>query len=195
MKCVLLASGEGIRMRPLTLAHPKTLLTVHNKPIIKYIFESLPDEITEVIVVIKYLREQIRSFLGEEYMGKKITIAFGSEKGNAYSFLNIRKYLKDERFLLIYGDEMPTKDNVKRCLSKDLSVLMFESQKTKQLEIDGVMVLHTDIFNYKPLDENFKSLVDQFIKDHKVSFVTAKDFVGELNTPYDLKRAERIVHE
>lgn len=190
MKAIVLASGEGIRMRPLTLKTPKPLLKVNGKPIIDYVLESLPENITEVIIVIKYLGEQIEKHVGKTFKGKKITYVEGSDRGNAYSFLNTLPYLKNERFLLIYGDELPSFENVSRCLSKNLSVLMFN--KNGVWIKDGVMVLNTDIFNYQPKDENFSTMVDQFIQDHPTMyFIEARNFVGELNTPEALKEVER----
>jgi NDP-sugar pyrophosphorylase family protein len=184
MKCIILASGKGLRMRPLTAKTPKPMLKVNGKPIITYVLESLPDEIDEVIIVVKYLGNQIKKYIGIEYHGKRVRYVTGSDKGNAYSFLNTRKHLKDERFLLIYGDEMPNSANVKKCLSKKLSVLTFEDSVK-----DGVMVLNTDIFNYKPKkDAQFSTMVDLFIRDHKVTMVKAKNFIGEINTPEQLER-------
>jgi NDP-sugar pyrophosphorylase family protein len=184
MKCVILASGKGVRMGSLTKKTPKPMLKVNGSPIIDYVLDSLPDEIDQIIIVVKYLGNQIKKYIGKEYHGKRVRYVTGSYKGNAYSFLATRKYLKNERFLLIYGDEMPNPFNVEKCLSKKLSVLTFG----KSIK-DGVMVLNTDIFNYKPSDGvNFSTMVDLFVHDHKVSMVKAKRFVGEINTPEQLER-------
>ena len=54
MKCVILAAGEGIRMRPLTLENPKPLLEIAGKPLIGHIVETLPSEIDELVLVVGY---------------------------------------------------------------------------------------------------------------------------------------------
>ena len=54
MKAVILAAGEGIRMRPLTLTKPKPMLEVLGKPLLQHILEALPDAINEIIIVIGY---------------------------------------------------------------------------------------------------------------------------------------------
>ena len=116
----------------------------------------------------------------------KIKYVTGSDKGNAYSFLATEKYLKDERFLLMYGDEIPNPSDVEECLEKDLSILTFDGGI-----YNGVMVLNTDIFEHELTDGLFRTLVEEFVKDHKVSFIEARNFVGGINTPSDLARVER----
>ena len=177
MKCVILAAGRGERMMPLTTYTPKPLLTVLDEPLINWVLSSLPPKkIDEIIIVVKYRANQIKQYIGKSFENKKIKYVMGSSRGNAYSFLATRKYLKDERFLLIYGDEIPEYRDVQKCMSRDLSILTFDGGKK-----DGVMVLNTDIFNYKPKNGNFSSMVDLFIKEHKVSMVKPTyNFLGEI---------------
>lgn len=222
MKAVILAAGEGKRMGPLTLGTPKPLLKVNSKPIIDYVLESFPPEIDEVIVVVKFLGEQIKKHIGKKYRGMRIRYVPGSDKGNAYSFMAASKYLEDARFLLVYGDEIPDPIDVKNCLTKDLSILVFKPRdpkvcgiaylrkdgtirkiiekpkKTKSdLAIGGMMVLNTNIFNYTPLPTRgefyFSSMVGLFARDHKVFPIKARDFVGDLTVPQDLIRVGNIL--
>ena len=79
MKAVILAAGEGVRMRPLTLERPKPLLEVLGKPLIAYTFEALPDVVDEVIVIVKYKEEMVRAFLGSSFLGKKVTYVVQNE--------------------------------------------------------------------------------------------------------------------
>jgi NDP-sugar pyrophosphorylase family protein len=182
-----MAGGRGERMMPLTADTPKSLLRISGIPIIDYIFASLPEGVDEVIVVIKYLGNQIKDYLRTDHMDKKVRYITASDKGIAYSLLKTSKYLKNERFILIYGDEIPNPVNVKRCLEEDLSVLTFDFGKR-----NGVMVLNTDIFDYRPTD--FNDMLTEFMKDNKVILVEAEDFIGEINTIRNLKKAERKLH-
>ena len=68
MQCVILAAGEGTRMRPLTLAMPKPLVPVCGVPLIEHIVRPLPKVIDELIIVIGYKGEMIREYCGEEFM-------------------------------------------------------------------------------------------------------------------------------
>ncbi len=188
MKCIILVAGRGIRMMPLTKDTPKPLLKVNGIPIIDYVLYYLPKEIDEIIIVVDYLGEQIKKHIGNRHDGIKVTYVQGSDKGNAYSFLATKKYLKNERFLLIYGDEMPNAENIEVCMDEGLSVLTYGENK-----IDGVMVLNTDIFKYKP-DVDFVNMVEQFVKNRHVRRIKAENFIGGINTPEDIKRVEAILN-
>ena len=125
-------------------------------------------------------------------------------------------------FLFVYGDEIPDPVDIKNCLAKDLSMLTFKSHTpqahgivslrtdgtigriveksknpTSNLAVDGVMVLHTDIFNYALSrtkgEYYFSTLVGRFVRDHKVFSVTSKHFIGDITTPADLVRVGQIL--
>ncbi len=192
MKLVILAAGQGVRMRPLTLKTPKPLLKVGGRTLIHHVLVSFPapSDIDEIIIVVDYLGDQIKKFLGKSVRGRNIRYVQGSDKGNVYSFFATRKYLKNERFLLMYGDEIPNAVNVEKCLEEDLSILTFDKGV-----YDGVMVLNTDIFSYEPTDEMFKTLVKKFVNNHEVSFIEAENFVGGINTPDDILRVEKELYD
>ena len=59
MKAVILCAGEGERMKPATSNTPKPLLLVGDKPILFYIFNSLPSDITEVFLIIQEKYESL----------------------------------------------------------------------------------------------------------------------------------------
>ncbi len=73
MQAVILAAGEGVRMRPLTLTKPKPLLEVLGKPLIRYATEGLPKEVTELIIVLGYRGEQIKAYCGTSFCGRTVT--------------------------------------------------------------------------------------------------------------------------
>ena len=222
MKAVILAAGQGMRMRPLTLNTPKPLLRVNGKPIIDYILESFPTEINEVIISVKYLAGQIKKHVNKK-SGFKVRYVVGSDKGSAYSFIAARKHLNDERFLVVQGDDIPHPDDIANCLKKDLSYLTFESHNpqahgigylrkdgsikkiiekpkktTSTLGVNGVMVLNTNIFNYSPTlirgEYYFSTMIGAFVRDHKVFPVANMGLIGDITTPKDLIRAGKILN-
>lgn len=143
MQCVILAAGEGVRMRPLTNDTPKPLLKVLEKPLIEYHFESLPREIHEVIVVVGYLADKISDFLGTEFLGKKIKYVFQSKKEGTFAALKIcESYLDEENFLLLYADDLVSPKSLSRCVeSHNLCVLLASVDDPKHF---GVAVLDPD---------------------------------------------------
>lgn len=66
MKAVILAAGEGVRCRPLTLARSKVMLPVANKPILEHIIQALAENgIKEIILVVGYKKERIMDYFGD----------------------------------------------------------------------------------------------------------------------------------
>ena len=68
MKAVIVAAGESKRLRPLTDELPKCMLPVEGKPIIERSIDILRDHgISEIGLVVGYLKEKIISTLGQNY--------------------------------------------------------------------------------------------------------------------------------
>lgn len=110
MKAVILAAGEGTRMRPFTRGQPKVMLPVGNRPILDYIVEALArNGVRDIVMVVGYRKERIMSYFGD---GKewKIKIQYVHQErqlGTAHALKTAEKYIKDdERFLVIAGDNI-----------------------------------------------------------------------------------------
>ena len=114
-------------MRPLTLTAPKQLLEVGGKPILVHIFENLPEEVGEVVLVVGYMGDKIRDYFGDKFLGRKISYVEQREKlGTADALWRCRDILGGERFLMLYGDDILDKASIERCLAHDLSLLIKE---------------------------------------------------------------------
>lgn len=111
MKAIILAAGKGTRLTPLTLDTPKPLLVIQGTPILDRIFQSLPEEIDEVIVVVKYLKEKIEEHVNKAGYPQKIHIVEQGEKTGTFGSLLYAKDLLDdnEKFLVLNGDDMHEK--------------------------------------------------------------------------------------
>jgi len=108
MKAIILAAGEGKRMRPLTLTTPKPMLEVLGKPLLHHIIDSLPKAINELIIVIGYKGDQIKKYFGSDFEGRKIQYVLQKEQlGTAHGLWLCKEYLKPkERFLFMVGDDL-----------------------------------------------------------------------------------------
>ena len=107
MKSVVLAAGEGTRLRPLTEDKPKGMVEVDGEPILTHCFEQLADlGADEFVVVVGYLKEEIIDHYGDEFDGIPITYTHQREqKGLAHALLTVEEYVDDE-FMLILGDNI-----------------------------------------------------------------------------------------
>jgi hypothetical protein len=103
VKAVVLAGGEGTRLRPLTLMRPKPMLAVGPEPAIHYILSQLSQQgFKEIIMVTGYLGDQIMDYLGDgSRWGLQITYAVKPDEfvcGTAGS-LKLVQHLLDDTFI------------------------------------------------------------------------------------------------
>jgi mannose-1-phosphate guanylyltransferase/phosphomannomutase len=108
VKAVVMAGGEGSRLRPLTVGRPKPMVPIVNKAVIAHIFDLLKHHgITEVIVTLRYMASAIQDFFGDgSSIGLKITYSVEeSPLGTAGSVKNAARYL-DDTFVVISGDSL-----------------------------------------------------------------------------------------
>lgn len=126
MKAIILAAGEGKRMRPLTLETPKPMIEVLGKPLLHRLIEALPPEITEVIIVIGYKGEQIRSYFGDTWGGRQI-VYVQQEKpmGTGHALALCQKLISSgERFMFMVGDDIHSPVALARLLKHRYAVLV-----------------------------------------------------------------------
>ena len=66
MKSVVLAAGEGTRLRPLTRTRPKPMLPIGNQPLLEHVLEAAREAgIDEFVFVVGYKRERIQNHFGD----------------------------------------------------------------------------------------------------------------------------------
>ena len=120
MKAVILAAGEGKRLRPFTETMPKVMLPVANKPILEYVFDAVKKSgIDEIIVVVGYKKEVIMEYF-EDYEDVKITYVTQSKQlGTAHALLQAKKQIK-ESFIVLAGDGIIDQKSISK-LIKDPS--------------------------------------------------------------------------
>ena len=109
MKAVVMAGGEGTRLRPLTTNRPKPLVPVLGKPIAQHILEHLKRAgVDEVILTLYYLGDEIRSYFGDgSELGLKLIYSVEeSPLGTAGSVKQAEEYLKDDTFIIVSGDAL-----------------------------------------------------------------------------------------
>ena len=109
MKAVIMAGGEGTRLRPLTSQCPKPLTPALNVPIMEHIVLLLKEHnIDEIVVTLHYLADEIEGYFGD---GSEWGVTFhysveDTPLGTAGSVKKAEEYLKDEPFIIISGDAL-----------------------------------------------------------------------------------------
>ncbi len=112
MKAIIMAGGEGTRLRPLTSSLPKPLSRIVNRPVMEHIIVLLKKHgITEIGVTLQYMPEHIRSYFGDgSAFGVHLTYFLeDTPLGTAGSVKNTGDFLDDD-FLVVSGDALTDAD-------------------------------------------------------------------------------------
>lgn len=119
-KAVILAAGEGKRLRPFTETMPKVMLPVANKPLLEYVFDATRKSgIEEIVVVVGYKKEVIMEYF-KDYKNVKITYVIQDRQlGTAHALLQAKKHIKDS-FIVLAGDNIIDPGSIAKLL-KDQS--------------------------------------------------------------------------
>jgi UDP-N-acetylglucosamine diphosphorylase/glucosamine-1-phosphate N-acetyltransferase len=119
-KAVILAAGEGKRLRPFTETMPKVMLPIANKPLLEFVFDAVRKSgIDEIIVVVGYKKEVIMEYF-KEYKNIKITyVTQDRQLGTAHALLQAKKHIKDS-FIVLAGDNIIDSGSIEKLL-KDKS--------------------------------------------------------------------------
>jgi len=113
-QAVILAAGEGQRLRPFTATKPKVMLSIAGKPILQYVVESLAQNgIRNIVLVVGYRREQVFDYMGAgEKFGVEITyVTQDRQLGTAHALAQAKAVVENE-FLVLPGDNLIEADTI-----------------------------------------------------------------------------------
>lgn len=222
MQAVILAAGKGTRMRPLTYDIPKAMLLVKGKPILEYTIDFLPEEINEIIIVINHLGDQIKNYFGNEWKGRKIKYVVQKELNGTGGALHICKDFLKGKFMVVMGDDLYCKSDLKNILNYDLAILSYEVEdstrfgvlktdadghlteiiekpklKERALISTNAFVLNDKFFEYKlvPISETEFGLpqtLASMAQDYPVKILIADRWLP-VGYPEDIKKAEEVI--
>ncbi len=112
MKAVIMAGGEGTRLRPLTSNQPKPMLPMVNLPMMEHVVNLLRQHgFEDIVVTVAFMANAIRTYFGDgsEFGVRMVYATEETPLGTAGSVRNARAEL-DERFLVISGDVLTDVD-------------------------------------------------------------------------------------
>ncbi|MEM2851049.1 MAG: mannose-1-phosphate guanyltransferase [Candidatus Bathyarchaeia archaeon] len=106
MQAVVMAGGEGTRLRPLTTARPKPMVPVVNKPMMEHVLELLlAHRFNELFVTLHYLPDAVRNYFGDGTdFGAKITYSIEEKPLGTAGGVKRLEQLLEGTFLVISGD-------------------------------------------------------------------------------------------
>jgi len=122
MIAVVLAAGEGSRLKPFTITRPKVMIPVGNKPILEYVITALRESsIIDIIMVVGYKREKIMDYFGDGHAWG-VDIAYVEQNpqlGTAHALQQVTDLIHDH-FLLVNGDTVVNASDIKRIMRAEL---------------------------------------------------------------------------
>ncbi|MFH5802312.1 bifunctional sugar-1-phosphate nucleotidylyltransferase/acetyltransferase [Haladaptatus sp. CMAA 1911] len=118
MQAIVLAAGEGTRMRPLSASCPKPMLPVAEEPLVAHTARAAVEAgANELVLVVGYEADTVRDYFGAEYAGIPVKYSIQEEqRGTADAVRAARKHI-DGPFAVLNGDNLYDTAAVKRLLS------------------------------------------------------------------------------
>ena len=191
-QAVILAAGEGQRLRPFTVTRPKAMISIADKPILQFIIESLAHNgIRDIILVVGYRKEQVYDYLGSgEKFGVNISyVTQAQQLGTAHALMQAKKLIKGD-FMVLSGDNLieaptiaefaaitPTAVLVKRVndpvrygvveIDKGdvKSIIEKPKEAGSNLVNTGIYAFSKDVFNYTENELNIPDVLNNMLAD------------------------------
>jgi glucose-1-phosphate thymidylyltransferase len=158
MQAVILAAGEGKRVRPLTWSRPKAMIPVANRPIIAYTIDALvKNGIRDIIVVVGYRKEQVTRFLNQLDLPIEVVVQ-EKQLGTAHALRQAESLISGD-FLLLPGDNYIDTQSVAKIKDVKNAVLIKEHPSPSNF---GVVTIR---------DGRVDSIVEK--PDHAPSFLVS----------------------
>lgn len=200
MKAVILAAGEGTRMRPLTGDTPKPLLPVAGKPIVQHNIDRIENHVEEIVIVTGYLSERFRDRYRER---DDIKLVEQEEQlGTADAIYQVKDEIQG-RFLVLNGDSIYSR--LEELIGYDHALVAGRAEKPENY---GVLQLKRSIpvgIDEKP-EEPETDLVNAgayvleddifpMLEDVERSGRGEKEFTDALDSYLEEKHFEMVVDE
>jgi len=112
---VVLAAGEGTRLRPLTRNRPKPMLPAADRPILEYVFDALVEAgMDRLVCVVGYKHDRVQDHFGPTYRDRPVEyVRQHKQLGSGHALLQARSAV-DGPALVVNGDRLVETDMVER---------------------------------------------------------------------------------
>ena len=160
MDAIVLAAGEGVRLRPLTSTRPKPMLPVAGKPILEWDLEALDcAKVKNVYIVVGYKADVIKSYFGGRFRGMRLHYVTQKEQlGTGDAVAQVGNLVKGD-FIVMNGDLFVTRGFIstlirqhkRRGLEASMSLVEVKDPKSYGIvEVKGTKVVSLEEKPQKP---------------------------------------------
>ncbi|MCD6359156.1 MAG: NTP transferase domain-containing protein [Dehalococcoidia bacterium] len=141
-QAIILAAGEGQRLRPLTVLRPKSMLFIAGKPILQYVVESLVENgIRQMVIVVGYRKEQIQDYFasGQDF-GAEINYVIQEQQLGTAHALKQAKGITDDRFIVLPGDNIIDADTILPLLEAESNTVLVKKTDDTDAPEQGLVI-------------------------------------------------------
>lgn len=120
MKALVLAAGEGTRLRPLTSNTPKPLLLVAGRPLLSHVLDALSSQgIKDIYILVGWKVNKIKEHYGDgSSMGLRIRYLEQKERKGTAHAIGMAESVMDEPFVCVNGDVVLFESDLRRTLDR-----------------------------------------------------------------------------
>jgi len=213
-QAIVLAAGEGQRLKPFTALIPKVMLPIADKPILQYVVEALAQNgIRRIVMVVGYRKEHVQNYFGSgQDFGVEIEYVFQHQQIGTAHALRQAVYLADEKFLVVSGDNMIDSDTIAPLVNADSHTILIRSQedvsrygvvvvnnglvqdiiekpseKVSNLINTGTYVFNKEIFDFMDDEVRLTSVIQKMIGEgHEIAALQTEGFWQDAVYPWDI---------
>ena len=129
MQVIILAAGEGTRMRPLTHSTPKPMLPVGDRPLVAHTADiAIAAGADELVFIVGYEADTVRSYFGDRYGDTPVKYAIQEEQlGTADAVRAAREHI-DGPFAVLNGDDLYDRESITSLFDGGPAVAAFRAE-------------------------------------------------------------------
>jgi UDP-N-acetylglucosamine diphosphorylase / glucose-1-phosphate thymidylyltransferase / UDP-N-acetylgalactosamine diphosphorylase / glucosamine-1-phosphate N-acetyltransferase / galactosamine-1-phosphate N-acetyltransferase len=119
MKALILAAGEGTRLRPLTSNIPKPLLLVAGRPFLSHVLEGLSNQgVKDITLLVGWKSDKIKEYYQDgSKLGLNISYLEQKERLGTANAIGCAEGIMDEPFICVNGDVVLFEHDIERMLA------------------------------------------------------------------------------
>jgi len=130
-QAVILAAGEGLRLRPFTVNKPKAMISIAGKPVIQYVLEALAaNGIRDIILVVGYQKEQIFDYVSDgKQFGVEVKYIHQEHLLGTGHALAQAEGSTDEEFLVLAGNKLIKAETIEQIVKTNPPSILIKTVK------------------------------------------------------------------